>query len=158
VVLAVRAWTQDVQAGTGLSGAQLFVLQKLAEAPAPSLNDLARRTLTSKAAVSVVVARLARRRLVRRQASTVDGRLVGLAITPAGRVLLGRAPHPPQERLLAALGGLPPGDLAAFAAHFEDFVAKLGISSLEPGMLFEQPAGGTEVPAARPRASVTRRR
>src|SRR6188508_2107958 len=42
----------------GLSGAQLFVLQTLAQSPGASLNDLAARTHTHQSSVSTVVAKL----------------------------------------------------------------------------------------------------
>src|SRR5882762_8351764 len=48
----------------GVTGAQLFVLQKLAESPAASLSDLAARTHTHESSVSTVVSRLVARGLV----------------------------------------------------------------------------------------------
>src|SRR4051794_12131990 len=49
--VASRAAEKDV----GLSGAQLWVLHKLAEGPVISLNELAERTCTHQTSVSVVV-------------------------------------------------------------------------------------------------------
>src|ERR671938_1731164 len=55
--LAARASEREA----GLSAAQLFVLQQLAESPAESINELAARTLTHQSSVSVVVRRLVER-------------------------------------------------------------------------------------------------
>ncbi len=134
---ALRAWAQEAETGSGISGAQLFVLQQLGHASAPSLKSLAQRTLTSTAAVSVVVSRLVGRGLVRRQASRLDGRRVVLTLTAAGRSVLSRAPEAPQLRVLSALRRMPRRELAAFARQFERFVDELGIGTLEPRMLFE---------------------
>ncbi len=136
-VLALRMWSQEAEGHLGISGAQLFVLQQLAAAPAETLTELARRTLTSKASVSVVVSRLVDRGLVSRRISATDRRSVVLALTPAGERTQRRGPASPQQRLLGALGRLPPRELTAFARLFERFVDELGISALEPAMLFD---------------------
>src|SRR3954465_9301852 len=73
LVQALRQSTVQAERETGLSGAQLFVLQQLAQTPAQSLNDLAERTHTHQSSVSVVVTRLVGRGLVSRQRSPEDG-------------------------------------------------------------------------------------
>ena len=98
-VRAFRASAQAAEEVLGVSGAQHFVMQKLADAPALSLNDLAARTLTHKSSVSVVVSRLVERGYVRRERSSADGRSIVLTLTPAGRRALERiavlvAEHP----------------------------------------------------------------
>jgi len=136
-VRAFRAAGQAAEEALGVSGAQHFVMQKLADAPALSLNDLAARTMTHKSSVSVVVSRLVDRGLVRRRRSTADGRSIVLTLTAAGRRALERAPESAQSRLLVALRRFPPAQLAAFAALFERFTEELGVGTLEPLMLFE---------------------
>jgi DNA-binding MarR family transcriptional regulator len=142
VVRAFRAMAQLAEEVLGVSGAQHFVLQKLADAPALSLNDLAARTMTHKSSVSVVVSRLVERGFVERSRSSADGRGIVLTLTPAGRRALLRAPESAQTRLVAALGRLPRRDLAAFARLFERFSDELGVAALEPTMLFEDEPGG----------------
>ncbi len=137
-VRAFRAAAQVAEDVLGVSGAQHFVLQKLADAPALSLNDLAARTLTHKSSVSVVVSRLVARGFVRRRRSSADGRSIVLTLTPAGRRALERAPDSAQNRMLVALERFPPGQLARFASLFERFTDELGVASLEPLMLFEE--------------------
>ena len=67
VVQALRESSRLAERQVGLTGAQLFVLQKLAESPALSVNELAERTHTHQRSVSTVVSRLVDRRLVRMQ-------------------------------------------------------------------------------------------
>src|SRR5580658_6655719 len=69
VVRALRLTARDAERSAGISGAQLFVLQSLADQAAASLNELAERTLTDQSSVSVVVKRLVARRLVARKPS-----------------------------------------------------------------------------------------
>ncbi|HTI65640.1 MAG TPA: hypothetical protein VL524_19085, partial [Gemmatimonadaceae bacterium] len=57
VVRALRINTRAIELKMGISLAQLFVLQQLAEKPADSLNELADRTATHQSSVSVVVRR-----------------------------------------------------------------------------------------------------
>ncbi len=91
----------------GVSGAQLFVLQKLAESSALSLNDLARLTYTHQSSVSTVVTRLVQRGLVRRTRSERDARMLRLALTSAGARLARRSPDVAQVRLALAIRSLP---------------------------------------------------
>ena len=58
IVRALRVSSRMIESKMGMSGAQLFVLQQLAEKPAHSLNELAERTATHQSSVSVVVRRL----------------------------------------------------------------------------------------------------
>ncbi len=137
VIRAARAAAQRAERGLGISGAQLFVLEQLAHTGAPSLNDLAARTHTHKSSVSVVVSRLVARGLVRRKRSAADRRGIELAITPAGRTVLRRAPESAQARFIAALYRLRPADRAALAGGLDRFTGVLGIRALAPTMLFE---------------------
>lgn len=152
VVRAFRAVAQVAQDVLGISGAQHFVLQKLAQAPALSLNELAARTMTHKSSVSVVVSRLVERGFVHRGRSSADGRGIVLTLTPAGRRALARAPDSAQTRMVAALHRLPRRDLAAFARVFDRFTEELGVRSLEPTMLFEdEPMAGRKPAKRRPK-------
>jgi DNA-binding MarR family transcriptional regulator len=92
IVRALRINTRAVELKMGISLAQLFVLQQLAERPAESLNDLAERTATHLSSVSVVVRRLVERGFVSRTPSAADKRRIEIAMTPSGRALLADAP------------------------------------------------------------------
>jgi DNA-binding MarR family transcriptional regulator len=101
-VRAVRINTRRVEGQLGLSLAQLYVLQLLAERPVTSLNELADRTFTDQSSVSVVVRRLEDRGLVSRRPSQEDRRRFGFDITDDGRALLARTPDTVQVRLVEA--------------------------------------------------------
>src|SRR5256885_9415730 len=74
IVRVLRLSATRAERDSGLSGAQLFVLQKLGDGQAISVNELALRTHTHQSSVSVVIQRLARRRLVRRLRSATEAR------------------------------------------------------------------------------------
>jgi MarR family transcriptional regulator, lower aerobic nicotinate degradation pathway regulator len=141
-IRAFRAAAQAAEEVLDVSGAQLFVLEKLADAPSLSLNDLAARTMTHKSSVSVVVSRLVERGFVRRRRSSADGRSIVVTLTPAGRRALERAPMSAQTRMVEALQRLPSGQLAQFAGAFERFTDELGVGTLEPLMIFEEEGSG----------------
>ena len=83
---ALRESSRRAERLVGVSGAQLFVLQKLAESPGLSLNELADRTHTHQSSVSTVVSRLVERKLVQRSRAASDattGRVDALAARAA---------------------------------------------------------------------------
>src|ERR1051326_5438450 len=83
IVRALRLNTREIELKIGISLAQLFVLQQVAERPAESLNDLADRTATHQSSVSVVVRRLVDRGFVTRTPSAADKRRIEIQGTPA---------------------------------------------------------------------------
>ncbi len=125
IVRTLRVSGRAAEQTVGLHGAQLFVLQKLAEGPAQSLAELAGRTHTDPSSVSVVVSRLVARRLVSRTVSADDARRVVIALTAAGRATLRRAPEAAQAQLVGAAERMPRRDLLALAAGLKRLVAKL---------------------------------
>src|SRR3954454_6799254 len=81
IVRLLRVSARVSERTVGISGAQLFVLQQLADAGPCSIKELAERTLTHQSSVSVVVSRLIERGLVSRRASESDGRRAEVTLT-----------------------------------------------------------------------------
>lgn len=125
VVRLLRVSGRASEQVLGVNGAQLFVLQKLAESPAHSLAELAARTHTDPSSVSVVVSRLVGRGHVTREVSADDGRRVTIALTAAGRGVVRRAPRAAQTQLIEAAADLPPKQLRALARGLADLVARM---------------------------------
>jgi DNA-binding MarR family transcriptional regulator len=134
---ALTRSARSVERRTGVTNAQLFILQQLANAPGLSINDLAARAHTRQNAVSTVVARLARDGLVKRSRSADDGRRVTLALTAAGRALVRRAPAPPTARVIAALDTLPEREIRLLARSLDALIRAMALQDEKPGMLFE---------------------
>ncbi len=152
IVRALRESSRDSERAIGLGAAQLFVLQRLAGAPALSLNELADRTLTHQSSVSVVVSRLVQGGLVARTRASTDGRRVEITLTSAGRAVLARAPTTAQDRLIGALGLLGLAARRDLARNLGRLVEAMALPLHHPPMFFE-----AAPPRARkkPRARVT---
>lgn len=120
IVQALHESSRRAERHVGVTGAQLFVIQALADAPGASLNELAERTHTHQSSVSVVVTRLVDRGLVRRAKAEHDGRRLQLSLTRTGRQLAGRAPDLAQDRLIAAVNGLPARRRAVLADSLKE--------------------------------------
>ena len=137
LVAALARSARSVERRTGVTTAQLFVLRQLAESDTLSLGEIADRTLTRQSTVSVVVARLVERGLVRRDRAAEDRRRLELSLTPAGRRLLTRAPEPTTGRLLTALDELTTDQLQSLSTGLDALIGTLGLESRAAGMLFE---------------------
>jgi DNA-binding MarR family transcriptional regulator len=138
IVRELRLASRASEKAVGLSAAQLFVLQKLAEAPAQSLNELAARTRTDQSSVSVVVRRLAEAGLVRRRRSGTAGRRVQMSLTAKARRLLEKAPGATQEGLIAALHRLPEAGRRPLARLLKAWVTEAGLNDDAVVMFFEE--------------------
>jgi DNA-binding MarR family transcriptional regulator len=149
LVRALRLSARAAEKTVGISGAQLFVLQALAAAPADSLGALAARTHTDQSSVSVVVRRLVERGLVARRHAITDARRIELALTAPGRAVLRRAPEPVQNRLLAALARLSPPRRRVLARTLTEIADAAVPAGERPEMFFEEEAerrGGRRSP------------
>ena len=138
IVRALRMNTRAIELEIGISLAQLFVLQQLAERPADSLNDLADRTATHQSSVSVVVRRLVSRGFVSRKAASEDKRRIEIALTPAGQALLRNAPETIQVQMMGALESMPPDRRSLLASLLEEWLDTAGISRSDPPMMGEE--------------------
>lgn len=156
IVRVLRESSVRAERRVGISGAQLFVLQNLADARTMSVNELAARSLTHQSTVSVVVRKLAARGLVAKARAAEDGRRVELTVTAKGRALLARAPDAAQGRLIDGVRRLAAADRRTAARILRRLAASVEATPQETVMFFED-----EVPAgargARPKAAARRR-
>jgi DNA-binding MarR family transcriptional regulator len=137
LVEALSQSARTIESKTGVSNAQLFLLQQIAAESGLSVNALAARAMTHQSTVSIVLSRLERRGLVERVDSAVDRRSVILRLTPAGRRLLRKAPAPATSEMLEALERLTAEELRALRRGIGALGRELGFSSDRPAMLFE---------------------
>jgi DNA-binding MarR family transcriptional regulator len=130
----LRLAAREVQRDTGLSAAQLFVLEQLVKAPGASLNELAALTFTDRSSVSAVVDRLVVAGLATRAAARDDRRRAEVRITAGGRAILHRAPPAPTELLLSGLKRLSRTSLEQLGVTLSALNEALGFH--EADMLF----------------------
>jgi DNA-binding MarR family transcriptional regulator len=142
IVRGLRVSSRAAERDLGISGAQLFVLQKLGDGSVLSVSELARRTLTDQSSVSVVAARLVARGLILRTVSPLDARRVALRLSAKGRAVLAKAPSTPQERLVAAVAEMTPGQRKKLAGLLGTVVARAGLAEESSEMFFEDEGEG----------------
>jgi DNA-binding MarR family transcriptional regulator len=144
IVRELRLSARRAEERANVTGAQLFVLQRLGDLGVGSVNDLADRTMTDQSSVSVVVKRLVAAGLVMRKASPRDRRRLALSVSAAGKKLLAKTPEPTQVRLLDALGRMNASELRELTLGLDALVREMGIARTGAAMFFEDSAGQTE--------------
>lgn len=142
IVRVLRLTSRHTEKQFGLSAAQLFVLQKLAEAGAPlTPSELAARTLTDQSSISVVTQRLVDRGYASRSRSETDARSFSLTLTDAGRMVVRKVPDATQGKLLGAMLAMPAADVRQLAKLLGRLVEHTGLSEQRPSMLMEDDEG-----------------
>lgn len=129
--------------GRNISGAQLFALQQIAEHPDASVNEIAALTFTHQSSVSVVIQRLVDAGLVARIPSKQDRRQRRLAVTAKGSRAIERVPTTVQQRLVAAVSGLPPADRRSLARSLSVIARSVTpAGKMPPPPMFFEDEGG----------------
>lgn len=145
IVRAIRVAAAGAESVTGLTAAQLFVLQVVDAAPGCSLTEIAAQTMTDRTSVAAVVDRLVARELVERRPSPSDRRRAEIVPTPAAAAVLAGAPHPPTRVVLDGIARLDERDLRALARGMTALARAMQLDAEPAPMLFEDgtmPAAG----------------
>ena len=124
---SARKHFQWVQERAGVSGAQLWLLAEIERRPGIRVTDVAQSMAVHQSTASNLIERLEKDRLLLRQRSSQDQRVVQLSLTKAGRARVARAPRPLYGVLLDALGGLEQADLAQLQDLLEKLAAKMKV-------------------------------
>jgi MarR family transcriptional regulator, organic hydroperoxide resistance regulator len=103
---SVREHFRQVQHSCGVSGSQLWILHEIGRSAGIGVSELAARLSIHQSTCSLLVNKLVRARHVAKARSRVDHRRVGLALTQSGRLVLRRAPGPPEGVLPEAVAAL----------------------------------------------------
>ncbi len=141
IVQALRESSRLAERRVGLTGAQLFVLQTLAEAPGSSVNELAALAHTHQSSVSAVVGKLVQEGLVERTSPEEDRRRVELTLSPSGRRAAARIPDLAQARLIDAIAGMTPARRRQLASTLGEVADALAGGDRAPAMFFEERRG-----------------
>ena len=112
VVGLLRALAQP----SGLSMTAVSTMSALEQTGPARLTALANRAGVTQPAMTQLISRLEEGGLVRREADIADGRVVQVAITDEGRVMMARRRAARAERLAVILTQLSPEQRAALAA------------------------------------------
>jgi len=133
----VDIYSHKLALDCGVTVPQLSCLLLISEAGPLTLKALALQVDLTAGTVVGIVDRLEKKGFVRRARSLVDRRQVQISITEEGRFLAARAPSPLQDRLAAALQGLPASDRAAIALSLEHVVELMEIKHVDAAPILD---------------------
>ena len=130
VYRSLRSHYREVHQRTGISGAQLWVLARVAASPGSHVGEVARALAIHQSTASNLLKSLERLRLVARERRGADQRNVQLYATAKGRRLLRRAPQPLIGVLQQALTELPAPALADLQRSLGRVIAAMRVKRL----------------------------
>ena len=133
--LASASRTSELE--LGVTGAQLFVLQKLYEVGEMSVNELAERTHTHQSTVSTVVTKLVNKDLVLRRRSDSDARVQLLSLTAKGKQKLRKPTDTIQDRLIRSIESLGERERRELAKLLGNVLQEAGLDQSRPALFFE---------------------
>ncbi|MEO8453514.1 MAG: MarR family transcriptional regulator [Gemmatimonadota bacterium] len=136
VMRAIELYSQEVYKAYGLTGPQLWALKTLSQRGPLSTGELAAALACESSTLSVLVARLERRGLVRRLRPRADKRFVEVETTANGAALAAATPDAAQGRLLHGLQALAPARLRALRRGVDEIVSMMEAGNVEARFFF----------------------
>lgn len=125
---------------TGLSTAQLVVLQSVAETGRSTPKAIAQATGVSQATITALLDKLEAKRLVARHKSDQDRRQVLVLLTETGRNTLDQAPDPLQGQFVERYETLPDWERGMIMAALERVAHLLDAGDLDASPLLDTAA------------------
>jgi DNA-binding MarR family transcriptional regulator len=109
---AVDLFSRQTLRDFGVTGPQIWALRTIDDGDVVSMGDLAQRMHLHMSTISGIIDRLESSRLVTRERSTADARVMDVRLTARGRALLAKAPEPPRSKAARGLQRLSPKELS----------------------------------------------
>lgn len=119
VIRAAQRHSAAIQKQCGVSGAQLWMLQEIADAPGLRVGELAARMAIHQTTTSNLIDALEKRGYLKKSRDEADQRVVNLLLTPAGTRVLRKAPQPARGLLAEALARVDPKKRAQLDAGLQ---------------------------------------
>lgn len=133
---SVRQHFREIEQTCGVTGAQLWMLQEIANTPGIGVSMLAERLSIHQSTCSQLVEKLVSGKMIIKQRSREDQRRVGLHLTVSAAALLENAPGPAEGVLPEALQSLSAESILALDASLEKVIEQLRVRD---DRLAEQP-------------------
>jgi DNA-binding MarR family transcriptional regulator len=111
VFQAVDLFSRQTLRDFGVSGPQIWALRSIDQAGVASMGDLALGMHLHMSTVTGIIDRLEAAKLVTRERSASDARVMEIRLTARGRAILARAPEPPRSKAARGLQRLSPKEL-----------------------------------------------
>lgn len=123
IIRAAQRHSAAIQKNCGVSGAQLWLLQEIADAPGLRVGELAERMAIHQTTTSNLLDALEKRGFLKKSRDDADQRVVNLILTAAGARILRKAPKPSRGLLPEALAKVSPKKRAQLDAGLEALLA-----------------------------------
>jgi len=130
---SVKRHYRYVERRAGVSGAQLWTMERIASHPGLSPGELARELAIHPSTASNLLGRLDQLGLVERRRTSKDHRRVQLYLTESGETVMQRAPRPLKGVLQQALADMTPDNLATLYRRLEDLQARMQVRDSAAG-------------------------
>ena len=121
---------------TALTGPQLWALKTLQQGGPLAVGQLATALAVHQSSVSILLARLEQRGLVRRVRGRADRRTVQVELTRRGASMAADAPDAAQGRLLHALSAMPARELREIRRVVDRLVVAMEAGDLSARFFF----------------------
>jgi len=131
VLRGIKQHYHFVERNCGVSGAQLWAMERIEATRGLAPGDLAHELAIHPSTASNLLARLEELKLVHRTRAEMDHRRVHLYLTAKGQAVLERAPRPLRGVLQQALQDLPPASLAALRKRLDELIALMQVYDQE---------------------------
>lgn len=122
---SMEAHYRSVEQRSGLGGAQVWALAEIEAEHGLTVGALAEKLAIHLSTASNLVRRLEELKLVTRNRSKKDQRVVQLAVTAAGRRKLEQAPKPSMGLLQQALSETPTDELDALGTELDKLLRRM---------------------------------
>ena len=122
ILRSIKSHYQWIEQACGLSGAQLWALAEISDAPGIKVSDLARQLAVHLSTASNMLRRLEELALVKRLRIGQDHRVVQLQLTAKGDKILQRAPRPLVGILQQALAELSKHRLDTLYSDLDELI------------------------------------
>jgi DNA-binding MarR family transcriptional regulator len=116
---------EEIEKSVGVTGAQLWALSEVANAPGLTVSHLAKSMSLHQSTTSNLIDKLESRGLIERVRSDTDRRVVAVWLTNEGKSILNAAPGPFRGMLPDALIRMREEDLLALKVNLTSLVSML---------------------------------
>ncbi|MFN3985413.1 MAG: MarR family winged helix-turn-helix transcriptional regulator [Rhodocyclaceae bacterium] len=125
VIRTAQRHSQWIERQSGVTGAQLWAMQELAEKPGLRVGELANLMALHQSTASNMIDKLESGGIIRKERTAADQRVVRLYLTDKGDELLASAPSPARGVLPEALRMLSEEDLTRLQDELDALLSQI---------------------------------
>lgn len=128
VVRTIQAHSRWVEKQSGVSSVQLWAMWELFAAPGQKVSELSKALSIHQSTASNMLDKLEQKKLIRRDRSGPDQRVVHLYLTQKGSELLSTAPRPAQGAVQDALKRMSDDELNVLKSGLDALINHMSVS------------------------------